>query len=81
MYEIRKLFGIKGESAVVLGDDEGNLESLPEGEEDPTLANARLIDMIMKLKLLINENRRSLEGGDDEDSMHDAQQEKEELER
>jgi hypothetical protein len=71
MMEIRKLFG---SSASMEGDDEGLLE------EDPTVANAKLIDQILKLKLLINENRRALEGADD-DAMAEAADEKEELER
>jgi len=69
MMEIRKLFGMQGsqDGGVALGEEEGNLESLANGEEvDSTIANARLIDQIMKLKLLINENRRALEGDDDD---------------
>jgi hypothetical protein len=71
MNEIRQLFGIKGNDQV-LGDDEGNLEGLPKEENvDSELLNTKLIDQIMKLKLLINENRRTLEGaGGDHDEIH-----------
>ena len=61
MQEIRQLFGVKTTGDVQLGEDDGNLDGLPPGEvEDPLLANTKLIDQILKIKLLINENRRQL---------------------
>lgn len=80
MQEIRKLFGLSTKDiAAGAGEEEANLESLPDGELDPNVANQKLIDQIMKLKLLINENRRALEGDQNDDD--DLEQQKEELER
>ncbi len=79
MLEIRKLFGLSQKDGGILGDDEASLEHLPTGEEDAAIANQKLIDQIMKLKLLINENRRALEGNDNFDD--DLENQKEELER
>lgn len=72
MKEIRKLFGANGGGNSLEGaleDGEANLESFANGENDQNIANAKLIDQILKLKLLINEQRRALEGADlDDDS-------------
>lgn len=67
MQEIKRLFGEAGSSLDNGSQDEeagdngqGNDED--EEEFDAELANKKLIDQILRLKLLINENRRALEG-------------------
>ena len=64
MLEIRKLFGISQ------GED-NNLDTLVDHEHDnaeENHANDRLIDHILKIKLLLSDNRRLLEGNDDDES-------------
>ena len=58
MKEIRKLFGANGGANALEGgieDNDANLESFADGENDQNIANAKLMDQILKLKMLINE--------------------------
>jgi hypothetical protein len=77
MQEIRKLFNMNNPNAASQDDDDKEAFM----EEDPELANQRLLDQILKLKMIINENRRVLEGEEDDHDHNNSQLEKEEMER
>ena len=63
MQEIRRLFGQDGASP----EDE-ELDALPTQERDPDILNKRLIDQILRLKLLIHDNRKALDADQQSDS-------------
>ena len=76
MEEIRKLFA--GTGAAASGLDPGQ-ESDGDEPEDSKLADQRLLDQIIKIKLIIKENRRALEGEEVDEVA--AEKEKEEIEK
>eukprot|EP00347_Sterkiella_histriomuscorum_P016022 403354791 len=74
--EIKKLFGVDQ-----TGDDDDNEELLGGDDEENELRAQKLFDQISKLKELIEDNRRVLEGDQLEDSELNAGQTEEEKEK
>lgn len=59
------------------------MDQLPIEEQDPSILNKKLIDQILKLKMLINDNRKALEGDnlEDEEQLLLGEDDREEFEK
>lgn len=76
MEEIRRLFGQQNSTSNDTQDDDDQDGDNP---DDNKIAEQRLLDQIIKIKMIIKENRRALEGEEVDEAT--AEREKEELER